>query len=231
MMAALVSGGAWAQENATATADGSTGEATGAASPLEIRRGLHVTGDFGVYFGLGGRNTSVAEGGDSGQPLPTKGAANAQPAFGVTVGYDVLSGDAMNLALGARVGMAYNAGTARVTAANSVAWPQKLTYPADYAIGQFGAAVAASFFISDRSALTFKVDGGLARLAPDPAVPYDAEGAGKAVFSGYVAPGLGWELYTLLNDFSVGLDVRTLLVFHDGLAPGLSITVPVRYTF
>ena len=86
--------------------------------------------------------------------------------------------------------------------------------------------------LSDRFALTFKVDGGAGPVTPDPRLFANDDGAGAGAVAPTIGGGVGFAYVTLLNDFSVGVDARFSMTLLSGASiPGLSATIPIKYTF
>lgn len=200
------------------------------SEPFKIRRGFFAETDLGVYFTFGGRNTN-----DTITPFAKKTISNVQPYLALTFGYDLLHSDAYSLSAGLRLSAGYSGGAGRVSDAE-LAEPNFLanvaSKSADFAVLETGVALALSVFMSDRVALTVKADGGLAAVDPNPAVYSDSPDAGSAAFAPIFGGGLGVEYYTLLNDFSVGLDLRFAMVLVTGATiPSASVAVPIKYTF
>jgi hypothetical protein len=215
-------------------AEGAAPEATASAAAVDakfdIRRGLHTEGDFGIFLAFGGTNTNNPE-------LPSRPTSNLQAALGLMVGYDVLQGDGWNLALGGKFGLLLNSGAGRVTDAEIAAGEvDPTTKPNDFAAFQAGAAVHFGYLLTDRLALNVKADGGLAVLDPNPALAASTgrdslPDAGAAGIGGFFGVGLGVEWFTLLNGFSVGATARFVGILADGMIPGITVTVPVKYNF
>lgn len=204
------------------------------AGPFPIRRGFFAEGDFGVFFAFGGRNTNV----ERGTPAP-RATSNLEPTIGLTVGYDILSGSTLNLALGLRGAMFLNGGAGRVSAEDAMGVNGALptTRSNDFSIYETGVAVQVDFYLSDRLSLATKLGGGLAILNPDPSVASATvrrdpiPGAGGAGLGGMGSAAFGVNYATLLTGFQVGLDIRFVAVFFDGIIPALSATVPIKYNF
>ena len=205
---------------------------------FNLRRGFFAESDLGVFLTFGGRNTN--------DPLlPARSTSNVQPYLGVTLGYDLSHTDSYSFALGLKLAAGYSAGAGRATEAeiDQHGTNPITTRPNDFAVMEVGAAASLAVMMTDRLALTIKVDGGAGIVDPDPtkaacAAPCTGggkmasePGAGKAAFAPIVGGGLGVEYFTLLNDFSVGLDARFAMVMLGGAIPGLSISIPIKYTF
>lgn len=207
-----------------------TDQAPAQADPFQIRRGFFAEAGLGVYFTFGGRNTNDT---NPDNPYPKKGISNVQPYLALTFGYDLVHSDSFALNAGLRLSAGYSGGAGRVTdeeIANN--FDEVSTKPSDFAVLETGVAVGAAFFVSERVALTVKVDGGLAAVDPNPTRFASEEGASSAAFAPIVGGGLGVEYFTLLNDFSVGTDLRFAMVLLSGSAiPSASVSIPVKYTF
>lgn len=213
---------------AKAAVEGEKKDVPPAAEPspqdaFKIKRGFFASSDLGVFLTFGGRNTNNPM-------LPSRPTSNIQPHLGVVVGYDVFHTDAFNFSLGLRFAMGLSGGAGRVTAAET-SDPESTTKSNDFSVIEAGGEVGLGFLMTDRLALTFKVDGGAGIVDPDPSTTAGEVGAGGAVFAPTFGVGLGIEFFTLLNDFSVGFTMRFQGVLVDGLIPGASFTIPIKYTF
>ncbi|MFO0726783.1 MAG: adventurous gliding motility protein CglE [Myxococcota bacterium] len=194
--------------------------------PFQIRRGLFAETDVGVYFTFGGTNTNDAPN------FPKKSISNIEPYLGVFFGYDIVRGQKLTFAAGLKLAAGYSGGAGRVSATQLTDGTPVGELPADFGIMQLGAGISVSYLLSDRIAIVGKADGGMSAVLPNPLIPASVAGAGGAAFGGIFGVGLGMEYFTLLNDFSVGLDVRFSMAMLSGASiPGLGITVPVKYTF
>lgn len=197
------------------------------SEPFPIRRGLYAEADLGVFLTMLGRNTNKPG-------LPSKPVSNVQPYLGVTFGYDVLQQDKFSLGLGVRVGAGYSSGAGRVSDADIATFSEAelLTRPNDFAVYELGLAVATSYLVHERVALTLKVNGGLGAAYANPYLIAGTAGSAGTAVGGFGGGSLGVEYFTLLNDFSVGLDIRGAAVFlSGGIIPNLTITAPIKYTF
>lgn len=214
------------------------------SEPFQIRRGLHAELDLGVFFTFGGINTNsenfLAYDPPNGNvaPLPTKGISNVQPLLAFFLGYDLAHTEKYSLAAGVRLGAAYSGGASRVkkddvdqTAPNSDARKTLATRANDFGVLTTGVGLSFGYLLSERIALTVKANGGLAIIGPDPAATAGEDAGGSSAFSGAVGGGLGMEYFTLLNDFSVGLDAQFTMIFAAGGIPSLGLSIPVKYTF
>lgn len=208
------------------------------AQRFKIKRGLYAEGDLGVFFTFGGRSNNPAT------DFPSRSTSNAQAYAGVTVGYDIFSGDAFSFGLGLKLAMGLNGGAGRLY--DGEIQDQSLmpaTKSADFNIIQAGVAANISILVTERLAIPIKLGGGAGFLNPDPTIPADQTKAGKFSFAPYVDFGAGIEFYTLLNDFSIGVFFRFVgtiagtsydvpaNVPGSDFIPGLSITAPIKYTF
>lgn len=211
---------------------------------FQIRRGLHAELDLGVFFTFGGINNNAESflTYDPNAPdvvaLPKKAISNVQPLLALFFGYDVVHSPDYALALGLRLAAAYSGGASRLSQAdvdatrpNSEERKTLATRANDFGIVQTGIGVSFGYLLTDRIALTVKADGGLAIIAPDPVATAGEANGGASAFSGAVGGGLGMEYFTLLNDFSVGLDLHFTMIFAAGGIPSLGISIPVKYTF
>lgn len=192
-------------------------------APIEIKRGFFAEGDLGVFFSLGGRNTNSVN-------LTSRTFSNVQPYVGLTLGYDVFHTDSFNLGLGLRFAMGLNGGAGRASVDEPL--EEANTKSNDYSVQQAGAAINFGFLVAERLALTFELHGGAGFLTPDPTLPAAEAGAGGSLFAPTFGGAIGLELYTLLNDFSIGILVRSVNMIASGeFIPGLSATIPIKYTF
>jgi hypothetical protein len=224
-----------ASEEKTAGGDKQPAEAskteTAPEDPSErfrIRRGFFAETDLGVYFTFGGRNTN-----DFINEFPKKTISNVQPYLALTFGYDLVHSEGFALSGGLRLSAGYSGGAGRVSDADLALGVEAIsTRSSDFAVLETGVALAAAIFMSDRLALTVKADGGMAAVDPNPTLSAAEDGAGAAVFAPIFGGGLGLEYFTLLNDFSVGLDLRFAMVLISGASiPSASVSVPIKYTF
>jgi hypothetical protein len=204
--------------------------------PFQIRHGFFAEADLGVFFTFGGYDTTKA-------PPAKRALSNVQPYLGAVFGYDVLSARDYALSAGLKLAVGYSGGAARLNAdeAGNPGAFKVTEKSADFAVVEIGIATAFAYHLTDRLALTIKADGGLASVDPTPVVPASTPGASSAAFSGMFGVGAGVEYFTLLNDFSVGLDLRFAMIFLSGTlennqavsytVPAASISIPVKYTF
>ncbi len=237
---------AWAQgeekaeeKPAEKVAEASTAP-TEADSAFKIKRGLYAEGDIGVFFTFGGKSNNLLTG------FPNRTTSNAQPYVGITVGYDIVDGESFSFGLGLKMAMGLSGGAGRIYDAEvldaGTLNPQ--TKSADFNVIQLGVAANIAIMVTDRLAIPIKVGGGAGFLNPDPTIPADQDSAGKFSFAPYFDIGAGVDVYTLLNDFSIGLFVRFTGVIagtnyniavagvpSSDFIPGLSITAPIKYTF
>lgn len=193
------------------------------ADAFKIKRGFFVSSDLGVFLTFGGRNTNNPM-------LPSRPTSNIQPHLGIVAGYDIFHTDSFDFSLGLRFAMGLSGGAGRVTAAE-LTDPEATTKSNDFSVIEAGAEVGLGFLLTDRLALTFKADGGAGIVDPDPSTTAGVAGAGGATFATTFGVGLGIEFFTLLNDFSIGFTMRFQGVLVDGLIPGASFTIPIKYTF
>lgn len=225
---------AYAQAPADPAADGEGSQpkkrAPAAASPVDgsaVRHGLFAESDLGVFLTFGGRNTNAPP------DFPSRPTSNIQPYLGLTFGYAARLSDTLSLGGGLKIAAGYSAGAGRITGGdlNTLQVDDLATRPNDFAVMQAGAMGVIGIFLTDRVALTGKIDVGLGVADPNPtksAAESGAAGAGIGVIAG---AGFGVEYYTLLNDFSVGLDVRFGAILIGGFIPSVSATLPIKYTF
>ncbi|MCB9655967.1 MAG: adventurous gliding motility protein CglE [Deltaproteobacteria bacterium] len=208
------------------------GEVEGAAST--IRRGFFVQGDVGLFTTLGGRS-NVA-------PYESRPLSNVEPQVALVVGYDVAHSPKYAFSVGVRFAMAFNSGAGRITAAEAAAATTDdpgtaVTKSADYSVMEAGLQLGLSWMVAERFALLFKADGGAGIVDPNPMLVATAPGAGGASFAPLFGLAAGAEYFTLLTDFSVGVEIRFLGVLvpeaggGSAFIPGLALTAPVKYTF
>jgi hypothetical protein len=192
---------------------------------FKIKRGFFAQSDLGVFLTFGGRNTNNPM-------LPSRVTSNIQPHLGVVVGYDVVHSEAFSLSLGLRFAMGLSGGAGRVTSAE-LGMEDVTTKSNDFSVIEAGGEIGLGILATDRLAVTIKVDGGAGIVDPDPSkVAGDpCNCAGAATFAPTFGAGAGIEFFTLLNDFSVGFTMRFQGVLVDGLIPGASFTIPIKYTF
>jgi len=219
----------------------STSESAGSTSdPFPIRRGMYAEADLGVFLTLMGRNTNKAG-------LPAKVTSNTQPYVGVTLGYDVLAKPTFTLGVGLKLAAGYSSGAGRVSDTDlndpSITQAELMTLPNDFAVYEAGIAVAVGIMVHERIAITVKVDGGLGAAYANPYTFAGKAGSADAGYGAIVGGSVGVEYFTLLNDFSVGLDLRGVGAFirwerdsnpnvvNTSVIPATSITVPIKYTF
>ena len=210
-----------------APADAAAAEADAVEEAFPIRRGMYAEADLGIFLTLFGRNTNKIG-------IPSKATSNMQPYLGVTFGYDLIQKPKMTLGLGVRLGAGYSSGAGRVSDAelSQFSEPELMTRPNDYAIYEAGLAAALSFLVHERIALTVKAGGGLGAAYANPYTFAGEAGSANAAIGAMFGGSLGVEYFTLLNDFSVGLDVRGAAAMISGnMIPNLAITVPIKYTF
>lgn len=210
------------KEAPTETTPAATAE-TAPGDRFKIRRGFYAQADLGVYMTFGGRNTNNPA-------FPKRFSSNVQPHVGVVAGYDVVSSDSFNLGLGARFAMGLSGGAGRVTDAE-LAGEDVGTKSNDFSVIEAGVEADLAIMMSERVWLDVKLDGGAGIVDPDPSKVAGEEGAGAATFAPVFGVGVGVEYFTLLNDFSVGATLRFQGVLLDGMIPGASITIPIKYTF
>jgi hypothetical protein len=217
---------AFAQEEAPKKEEKAEAKEAAAAQSqtFTIKRGLFAEGDLGIYMSFGGVNTNRVD-------VPSKPVSNIQPYVGLTFGYDVFSTSSFALGIGVRLAMGLNGGAGRADP-NVQPADDVNTSSNDFSLQEAGAAINVIVLLTDRLALSFKLDGGAGFLTPDPTLPAADVNAGKYLFAPMFGGALGLELYTLLNDFSLGLQARFVGAIGGGeFIPGLSVTVPIKYTF
>jgi len=223
--------GALAQEGDAGAGEAPPAEAAPADETLEtsrnegVRRGLFVTLDPGTYLTFGGRNTNDPT-------LPTKTVSNLQPYVGLTLGYDVLTGDLFNLGVGLKLAAGFNSGAGRVSNADLALGAEVLTTrPNDFAVYEIDLALHLGFMVASRWAMNVKLYGGVGFVYPDPTKSATEVGASNAAIGGAFGGCAGVEYFTLINDFSVGLDACFEGALAGGLIPGVSGRIPIKYTF
>ena len=192
-----------------------------------IRRGVFVTGDFGGYFSLGGRDNTPPS-------FSGRTVSNFQPAVGLVLGYDFEPSETVQFAVGLKLGIAFNAGSARLSEADvaELGPDEAQTRPADFTIAQTGLALKFGFFPWRRVAINLLGEGGAAFVAPDPFASATSAEGGRTNVGLFFGLGPGIEYFTLLPGFSIGLEARfTGTIASSEFIPGISITAPLKYNF
>ena len=192
-------------------------------STFTIRRGFFAEGDLGIFVTIGGVNTNSVE-------LNSRTTSNLQPYVGATFGYDLVSTDVFAMGLGVRLAMGLNGGSGRADPSEPL--DSANTKSNDYSIQEAGAVIGLVFLVTDRLGITLKLHGGAGFVTPDPTLPAGEPNAGKFVFAPVFGGQFGLELYTLLTDFSIGIQGGFVGAIAAGeFIPGLSATIPIKYTF
>ena len=200
----------------------------------EVRRGFFVALDPGVFVTFGGRLPTTDA---RGRPvLVSKVMSNAQPYVGLTLGYDVVTGSLFNLGIGLKLAAGFNSGAGRHTAEEAVACesdPDACTpaRPTDYAVYEVGLAAHLGFMAATRWAINVKLHGGVGFTSPHPTKLATEMGASDAAIGAAFGGCAGFEYFTLINDFSIGLDVCFEGAMAGGLIPAASSRIPIKYTF
>ena len=213
-----------------------------AAERFEIRRGLFARGDFGAFFAFGGDDVDR-----DALAVSSNSVSAVQPMIGITLGYDLLSNEKMNLSAGGRFGYMFVSGASQVDQAAVDAGQADLTsFPAAYEIAQAGIALDFTLMLDERFGLLFHGDGGLAIVSPDPDVSatngrpqgnetnpaFFNEGAGDPTLGGIFSAGAGVEYNTKLTGFAIGATVAFYGVLtSESFIPGLGIYIPLKYNF
>jgi hypothetical protein len=191
--------------------------------PFKIKRGFFAEGDLGIFVTIGGVNTNSVE-------LNSRGTSNLQPYIGATFGYDIVDASSFAMGLGLRFAMGLNGGAGRADPAEPL--DSANTKSNDYSIQELGAVIDLVFMVADRVGLTLKLHGGAGFVTPDPTLPASEPAAGGFIFAPVFGGQFGVELYTLLNDFSIGIQAGFVGAIAAGeFIPGLSGTIPIKYTF
>lgn len=209
---------------------------------FEIRRGLFVRGDFGVFFAFGGDDVDRNSG-----TISSNSVSNLQPLIGVTAGYDLFSNEKMNLSAGARLSYFSVSGASQVDLAGVNAGTADATsFPADYDVFEAGVAIDYTYMFDERFGLLVHGDGGLGIISPDPDLSatngpaqsnennpgFFTEGAGDPTFGGVFSGGVGVEYNTKLTGFAVGLTAAFYGVLtSESFIPGLGFYIPLKYNF
>ncbi len=193
-------------------------------SEFLVKRGVYAEADFGAFVSFGGVNTRAVD-------LPTRTFSTPQTYAGVVLGWDLAHGAFYSFALGLRTAFALNGGAGRVSDSERSQDPNIRLKPSDFLIWELGLHAAFAWMLGRRIAWKFRVDGGGAVLSPDPALGALESGAGGSRWAPAFGVGTGVEYYTLLTDFSVGLSVRFVGVLREGLIPGMTVSVPLKYAF
>ena len=220
--------------------------------PFSARRGWFAEGELGVFMTIGGRNSDKQLEG-----FPSVGISNASPYIAVILGYDVFSTDSFALSVGPKFGAAFNSGSSRVTSDFAQQRPQAAsTFANDYAAYEAGLNVSLVFMVAEQLSVTAKLNGGAVFVDSNPNVDYCGVGgvdeqaspslptdadtlrelcgdtdAGNLAIGGLFGASAGIEWYTLLNGFSVGVQIRFQGLLVDGFIPGIAIPATLRYTF
>jgi hypothetical protein len=216
----------------------------------EVRRGLFLEVDVGAGVTIGGRNTNVIGDANPGlgvcrvaagerPPFPRKIVSNVQPFGAVIAGYDLYTSRIFSLSGGLRLAFGHANGAARVDEAELESLyddPSCLetigTQSADHAVYLGGAVLEAAFMLSDRFELSLEASGSLAVVDPDPVLSAGEPRAGDATFGPAIGGALAVRYFTLLDGFSVGLDLRFEMILLSGASiPGVQVAIPIRYTF
>lgn len=190
---------------------------------FEVRRGFYAVGDFGGYFSFGGRRFDTQT-----ETFSDRSVSNFQPMVGVTVGFDLVSDETINFALGLRLATYYNASSSRATDEQVASLGTEAKVIAeDFGITQVGLSTKFGYMALDRLAINLVADGGLAIVDPDP-----GSVDGGTAFGVNFGGGLGLEFATQFPGFSIGLDVRFVgTLVSSRFIPGMSISAPLKYNF
>lgn len=229
-------------ENESLGAPAPAQQARAGVEGFEIRRGLFVRGDFGVYFAIGGDDVERETG-----AVSDNSVSSVQPMIGVTAGYDLISSSTFNLSAGARFSYFAVSGASQVDLDAVAAGQADVTsFPEDYEIAQAGLALDATFMLDERFGILVHGDGGLAIVSPDPSlsattgpaqgneddIAFFTEGAGDPVLGGVFSFGAGVEYNTKLTGFAIGATAAfTGVVTSDAFIPGVAIYIPLKYNF
>ena len=204
----------------------------------EVRRGIFVALDPGVFVTFGGRNTNDPA-------VNAKVVSNTQPYVGMTLGYDVVSGSLFNLGIGLKLAAGFSSGAGRVTGEehrcaepgapgcppDSPSYADLNTRPNDFAVYEVGLAAHLGFMVASRWAINAKLYGGVGFVYPDPTKFATEMGASNAAIGAAFGACVGIEYFTLINDFSIGLDNCFEGAMAGGLIPAASWRIPIKYTF
>ena len=228
--------------------------------PYQPRRGLSIEGDLGIFFTLGGRNSNDTNPNDL-FPSRVSSNANPYLAIVVGYDVFATDSFALSIGPKVGVGFNGGASRVTAEDVDVVGVEGGSTFANDYAIYEAGLNIGLSFMVSERLALTGKLSGGAVFIDANPNVDYcganadsdgpspildvdptvveveafrDAcgnSGAGDLAVGALFAGAVGVEWYTLLNGFSVGLEVRYHGLLVDGFFSGVAIPATLRYTF
>ena len=227
--------------------------------PFEARRGLFVDGEFGVFMTIGGRNSNNLEGGF---PTRSISNANPYVAMILGYDVYADPGFAFNagLKLGASFnGGSARLSQADIDATQATG---ASTFANDYSAYQAGVNLSFIFMVLERLSITVKANGGVTFVDANPNVdfcganasnpgpsptlpnqPTDEQrnnfraacgdtDAGNLALGGVFGGSAGVEWYTLLEGFSVGVQVGFQGLLVDGeFIPGIAIPATLRYTF
>ena len=228
--------------------------------PFRPRRGFSAEGELGVFLTFGGRNaneTSAASGFAS-RPVSN---ANPYVAVILGYDVVTTNTFALSIGpkFGAGFNGGSSRLTPEDVEVTGVSGAS--TFANDYALYEAGINLSLTFMASERLAIAGKLNGGAVFIDANPTVDYcgangDSDGpsptlpaepsqaeldtfrdacgntdAGDLAIGGLFGASLGIEWYTLLNGFSVGLQVRFQGVMVDRFIPGLAIPATLRYTF
>ena len=228
--------------------------------PFRARRGLSVEAEVGVFVTFGGRNANDSDPNNL-FPSRSASNANPYLAlivgydvvstdtFALTIGPKLgvaFNGGSSRLTEDDVAVVGVNGGS---------------TFANDYAVYEAGLNATLLFGVTERLWLTGRVNGGAIFVDANPNVDFcgrnaDSDGpspvlpedptqeeieafqaacgdtdAGDLAIGGLVGASAGIEWYTLLDGFSVGLEVRFHAMLVDGFIPGLAIPATLRYTF
>ena len=224
--------------------------------PFEIRRGFSVDGEFGVFMTFGGRNSNAPE-----QGFPDVTVSNANPYVALIFGYDLISTNSFALSLGPKLGAAFNGGGSRLSDSDLQAAADGSTFVNDFGAYEAGLNVSLNFMVTERLAVTTKLNGGVVFIdsnpnvdfcgsnadnpGPSPTLPAQPDDeqrrrfreqcgstdAGDLAIGGMFGASAGIEFFTRLTGFSVGLQLRFQGLLVDGFIPGFAIPATLKYTF
>lgn len=196
-----------------------------AAPGMKLRRGWFAEGEFGVMMSFGGYLTPQVA-----NQITKVSVSNAQPYFGLNVGYDLYQGESFTLSLGPSLAFGFNSGAGRPSEADRVS-SNAMLVGSDYSIFQAGLSLGLSWLLSERWALFSRLGGGGAIIDPNPTVVATDAAAGDPSLMGSFNASLGVEVYTLLTGFSVGFQVRFLALLGEDFVPALAFPISVKYNF
>ncbi len=228
--------------------------------PFRPRRGLSVEAEVGVFVTFGGRNANDADPNNL-FPSRSASNANPYLALIVGYDVVSTESFALNIGPKFGVAFNGGSSRLSEDDVAVVGVNGGSTFANDYAVYEAGLNATLLFGVTERLWLTGRVNGGAIFVDANPNVDFcgrnaDSDGpspvlpedptqaeieafraacgdtdAGDLAIGGLFAASVGIEWYTLLDGFSVGLEVRFHGMLVDDFIPGLAIPATLRYTF